>query len=180
MSRTLAFEGADLTGKTSVIAALQKRMPYAMWPVLRIHSSKQALREHDGASVNLAGMAFYSAVSIMAKTMPVILDRCYITNYVYGRVFDRSPDAVVLESVARKLKPVIIYLYTPERILLERLKWRGDDFINSEHLLMVAQAYREWKDENPFGDEIYEVATHVKSLEGIVDEIDEILQRVRA
>ncbi len=34
MSRCVAFEGPDLTGKTSLIAALQALMPYAMWPLL--------------------------------------------------------------------------------------------------------------------------------------------------
>lgn len=179
MSRAIAFEGPDLTGKTSIIAALQKRMPYCMWPVLTIHSSKQALQEPGGTSVNAAGMAFYDAVSIMARTMPVILDRCYVTNWVYGKVFDRAPSLAEIQGVARRLKPVIIYLHTPEDVLLERLKWRGDDFVNERALLRVASYYQEWKNNNPFSDDIRQVATHNRAMDDIIDEIDSALRRTR-
>lgn len=179
MSRAIAFEGPDLTGKTSIIAALQKRMPYAMWPVLTIHSSKQALQEPGGTSVNAAGMAFYDAVSIMAKTMPVILDRCYVTNWVYGHVFHRVPSLAVIQGVARRLRPIIVYLYTPVDVLLERHKWRGDDFVNVEALVNIHAAYETWRLANLFSDEVVEVSTVIGSLDDIVDVIDRNLQERR-
>lgn len=177
MSRAIAFEGPDLTGKTSIIAALQKRMPYAMWPVLTIHSSKQALQEPSGTSVNAAGIAFYDAISIMAKTMPVILDRCYITNWVYGTVFDRVPSSVEIQVVARRLRPIIVYLYTPFEDLKERLKWRGDDFVNSKMLDDIHRAYDTWYHGNPFNDEIIAIQTTDGTLDDIVEMIDRELQK---
>ena len=159
----MAFEGADLTGKTSLIAALQRRMPYSMWPLLSIHSSKEALREPGGAAVNAAGVAFYSAVAAMARTMPVILDRCYVTNYVYGRVFGREPDFDVITGVAARLRPRVIYVYTPLEVLLERLKWRGDDFVDRKTLVMIYDGYVAWCGANPFDDEIVRVDSTVAS-----------------
>lgn len=171
MNPAIAFEGPDLTGKTTILDALQKRMPYAMWPVLSIHSSTQALQEPGGAAVNAAGVAFYSAVSIMTKTMPVLLDRCYVTNYVYGKVFGREPDLDLIKKVAARLRPTIVYLYTPRSLLLERLKWRGDDFVSADILTKVYGAYQDWSAENPFSDEIVTVNTVNSSIEDLVEEI---------
>lgn len=177
MSRAVAFEGPDLTGKTTLLDALQKRMPYAMWPLLSVHSSKVALREPGGVAVNAAGWAFYSSIAVMARTMSVLLDRCYVTNYVYGRVFGREVDGGAFLCVAASLQPVVVYVYTPLELLLERLKWRGDDFVDAELLKKVYDGYETWYVDNPFVDEVVRIRSDgASSIGALVDEIDSALR----
>lgn len=171
MSRVIALEGPDLTGKTTLLGALQKRLPYAMWPVLSIHYTKKILLEPGGATINRAMEAFYSSVATMSKTMPALLDRCYVSDYVYGRVFGREVDLDSIKWVARQLRPRIVYLYTPVEVLLERLKWRGDDFVSAKTLTGVYEGYQAWYQDNPFDDEVVKICTVGTTLEDLVDEI---------
>ena len=168
MSKAIAFEGPDLTGKTSLIDALQKRMPYAMWPTLSIHSSTIALRQSSGQAIDTAGAAFYSSIASMARTLPVLLDRCYVTNYVYGSIFGRATNIKILNEVAQVLSPTIVYVFTSLEILLERLKWHGDEFVDRKVLVNIFEMYTHWFYDNPFSDKIIRIDS---SQEPTVDDL---------
>ena len=174
MSRCVAFEGADLTGKTSLIDALQKRMPYSMWPLLSLSLSKEILHDKSGKSITEIETAYYKAVAGMTRTMSVLMDRCYVTNYVYGSVFGRDVDLDAIREVEAALRPVIVYVYTPLEVLQERLKRRGDDFVDRASLVKIFEGYLNWYYANPFGNAIVRVdstvAANLDDLAGLTAE----------
>ena len=179
MSRVVAFEGPDLTGKTSLLDLLQERMPYAMWPRLSYHPTRSMLDEEGGATLDLTSLIFHEGMIAASKQMPFVMDRCYVTNYVYGLAFDRGLDLDRILSIARRLRPVIVYVSTPTLVLVERLKWRGDKFVKqAAKLAQISDLYDGWATENPFSDVIvYCQAQLYQSKEAAVDWIDNSLRR---
>ena len=169
--RSIAFEGPDLTGKTSLADGLQKLMPYALWPRFSITTQKPAL-ETTGSLLSDVAKAFYGSLSKMGRTMPFVLDRCYVSTYVYGRVFKRGIDIEGLRRVARSLNMTVVYVYTPLKVLLDRLKHRGDDWVVSDTLERVFFEYEAWYRDNLFGDSVMATSTvHGRTIAAMADEL---------
>lgn len=179
MARVIAFEGPDLTGKSSLLAALRKRMPYSMWPLFKIELTNDMLGDQD--RLDTAVRAFYEGLVVAARTVPFLMDRCYVSSWVYGTEAGRTNvDVSWIRSTARRLDPIIVYVKTPTAVLIDRLKWRGDDYVTTrERLVRIDEIYRDWAIGNPFGDTIVVVGDESDTVEGTAEVLAKRLEDLR-
>lgn len=107
----------------------------------------------------------YEAELERAKTDLVVLDRCWISEKVYGPI-KRQQCTYTDEEYALlcdKLKAIphtIFYVTSPVNMLLERYNMRGEDYVTQQELIEIANAYSNvMKDLDKRGLRIYEVCT---------------------
>ena len=107
----------------------------------------------------------YEAELERAKTDLVVLDRCWISEKVYGPIKRQQCTYTDEEYtlLCDKLKAIphsIFYVTSPVNMLLERYNMRGEDYVTQQELIEIANAYSNvMKDLDKRGLRIYEVCT---------------------
>ena len=111
----------------------------------------------------------YEAELERAKTDLVVLDRCWISEKVYGPI-KRQQCAYTDEEydmLCNKLKAIphtIFYVMCPVDMLLTRYKMRGEDYVTQDELIDIANAYyRVMQDLDKRGLRIYQICTSLFS-----------------
>lgn len=153
MTRVVAFEGPDLCGKTTLLSKIREREPYCWWPQFTMTVSKRMLWQ-GGDALSSAVKEFNAGLVFMSSKTSMLLDRCYLTHYVYRKAFSQPYDAMWLRDVASVLRPVIVYVKTPWDVVEARYHERGDSNWDIEDVFAVYQEYERWFVENPFRDTV--------------------------
>lgn len=107
----------------------------------------------------------YEAELERAKTDLVVLDRCWISEKVYGPIKRQQCTYTDEEydMLCNKLKAIphtIFYVTCPVDMLLTRYKMRGEDYVTQDELIDIANAYY-WvtQDLDKRGLRIYQICT---------------------
>ena len=111
----------------------------------------------------------YEAELERAKTDLVVLDRCWISEKVYGPIKRQQCTYTDEEydMLCNKLKAIphtIFYVTCPVDMLLTRYKMRGEDYVTQDELIDIANAYY-WvmQDLDKRGLRIYQICTSLFS-----------------
>lgn len=172
----IAFEGPDKAGKTTLMTEFRQWEPYSRWPLFKMDVPQSVLADADGDRLERLSKAWFEGLQGFKRTVSFLLDRCYVTSYVYSRVFRRKFDLSYLTDVARILDPIVVYVRTPVDVLLERYRREGDRLLHDEaRLLAVAAEYETWAYRNPFLNRLIIVepkGTSVENAIGLADAID--------
>lgn len=153
MSKTedkiIIVEGCDLAGKTTMIDLISKRYQGIV--------IKNTIRPKDGSEVERARIKFvYNKILSFIADAPFdtfILDRFYPSELVYSKVkrnYEAFADAdyVSLEerikSIVKPENAFVILCSPPIKTILDRLKDRGDDYINKNDVEGILARYREY------------------------------------
>lgn len=111
----------------------------------------------------------YEAELERAKTDLVVLDRCWISEKVYGPIKRQQCTYTDEEydMLCNKLKAIphtIFYVMCPVDMLLTRYKMRGEDYVTQDELIDIANAYyRVMQDLDKRGLRIYQICTSLFS-----------------
>lgn len=111
----------------------------------------------------------YEAELERAKTDLVVLDRCWISEKVYGPIKRQQCTYTdeEYEMLCDKLKAIphsIFYVTSPVDMLLMRYNMRGEDYVTQGELIEIANAYSSvMRDLDKRGLRIYEVCTSLYS-----------------
>ena len=111
----------------------------------------------------------YEAELERAKTDLVVLDRCWISEKVYGPIKRQQCTYTDEEydMLCNKLKAIphsIFYVTSPVDMLLMRYNMRGEDYITQGELIEIANTYGSvMRDLDKRGLRIYEVCTSLYS-----------------
>lgn len=154
MGAVIAVEGPDLSGKTTFIKALREVPAASRWPVFRMDVPKTLLETPTDPQIERIAEAFSAGLLAMKRTLSFILDRCYVSSYVYSLVFGRQVNLGYIDKVAYEMNPLIVYMRTPIDLILQRYERRGDRLADRTRLISIHSAYERWLEKNPFHDRI--------------------------
>ncbi|WP_332274886.1 AAA family ATPase [Bacillus velezensis] len=131
----IILEGTDCCYKSTVADKLSKELGY---PVLK------------GSSFELAKSGnekLFEHFNKLADEDKVIIDRYIYSNLVYARKFKdysiltEDQQRAIEEKIRYKAK--VIYLYADPKVIKQRLRERGDEYINDQDIEPVLELYRE-------------------------------------
>lgn len=165
MGIVVAVEGPDLAGKTTFIDRLRETPQMQTWPVFKPNYPSAVLVDTHGTEIERISRAWGEGqVAMKQAGLSFILDRCYVSSYVYSLVLKRTYDLEYVKDLADRLNPWIVYLSTPADLLLQRWEYRGDRMHSrlskpemSTRLMALHQTYEEWAARNPFHDRVIKV-----------------------
>ena len=129
----IIVEGSDCSGKSTLINKLSKSLNI---PVFK------------GSDFSIAEKGIEYMYNYMREQYStrdyIILDRSFISNLVYAPIFDKnmlsdSQQMNLIEIV--KKKSMLIYLKGDEKIILERLANRGDEYIHQKDVSRILNSY---------------------------------------
>lgn len=129
----IIIEGSDAVFKTTVANKLSERLNKNI-----VHGSSFELSQSTNEEL-------FGHFTRFAKATNTIYDRLIYSNLVYASMFT---DYSVLSDEQRhqiedKMKDnsILIYLYASEDTIVQRLKRRGDDYINETHIKEILERY---------------------------------------
>lgn len=131
----IILEGTDCCYKSTVADKLSKELGY---PVLK------------GSSFELAKSGnekLFEHFNKLADEDNVIIDRYIYSNLVYAKKF--KDYSILTEEQQRTIekkirdKAKVIYLYADAKVIKQRLRERGDEYINDRDIEPVLGLYRE-------------------------------------
>ena len=133
----IIVEGPDRGGKSTLAQQLARQTG---WPVE--HRSKT---ENEEEKARMMG----EYVQIARSNRNVILDRCWYSEMVYGKVMRGQayidyPQMYALERLLASHGAIIIYCTGPKAPLWKRCTSRGEDYITSrDNFNAICDAYNE-------------------------------------
>ncbi|RDY88676.1 AAA family ATPase [Bacillus amyloliquefaciens] len=131
----IILEGTDCCYKSTVADKLSKELGY---PVLK------------GSSFELAksgNKKLFEHFNKLADEDNVIIDRYIYSNLVYARKFKdysiltKEQQRVIEEKIRDKAK--VIYLHADPKVIKQRLRERGDEYINDRDIEPVLELYNQ-------------------------------------
>ncbi|ODB64412.1 AAA family ATPase [Bacillus velezensis] len=131
----IILEGTDCCYKSTIADKLSKELGY---PVLK------------GSSFELAKSGnekLFEHFNKLADEDNVIIDRYIYSNLVYARKFKdysiltEEQQRVIEKKIRDKAK--VIYLHADPKVIKQRLRERGDEYINDRDIEPVLGLYRE-------------------------------------
>ncbi|NHN20990.1 AAA family ATPase [Bacillus velezensis] len=131
----IILEGTDCCYKSTVAEKLSKELGY---PVIK------------GSSFELAKSGnekLFEHFSKLADEDNVIIDRYIYSNLVYAKKFKgysiltKEQQRAIEEKIRDKTK--VIYLHADPKVIKQRLRERGDEYINDVDIEPVLELYRE-------------------------------------
>jgi thymidylate kinase len=140
----IIIEGCDLAGKSHLFNSIIKSFPGM--------GIKITDRPKDGSPFERKKIKeyYWSVLSFINKNYQnktIVLDRFFPSEMVYSlpkrkyeAMFD--PDFVNIEKSIRARKHLLIYCDPGLPTILERLKSRGDDYVNGEALADLYERYK--------------------------------------
>jgi thymidylate kinase len=130
----IILEGCDCTGKSSLAKALAEKTGYEI-----VKGSSFEISE-----LGQKGMFEYMKSLLNRKN--IIIDRFFLSNYVYGNLFDyptmTTAQFLVLSSKTQQ-KALNVYLYAHYSTIQKRLMERGDDMIQQDKISSILESYKE-------------------------------------
>lgn len=105
----LLFEGPSLSGKTTLARKLAEDVK---WPYIKFPSSvcptSEGVWEFDDPRIDLLCRAISTCAGEIAQYFDFILDRCWLSNYVYSLFFSRSDSPEFYLEALRRLSPYLL------------------------------------------------------------------------
>ena len=131
----IILEGNECNFKTTVAEKLSKSLEL---PVVKGSSFENA---------QCSNLQLYKHFTELALMDDVIIDRSWISNRVYATLYE---DYAILteeqrEDIERMVngKAILIYLYASEDVLVERIRERGDEYVDEQMLGKINHTYDE-------------------------------------
>ena len=128
----IVLEGADGTGKTS----LAKKLEDYGYTYVR------------GSSFEIASKGveeMYKHMNNILNMKNVVVDRFYLSNYVYGKLYNKNTmTKIMMNELRKKLNEsgILVYLEADLKTVSERVKTRGDKDIQVEELNKIKNKYK--------------------------------------
>lgn len=135
--KVIVIEGVDATGKSSLETMLSESIGHCF----NLHTSAPP----KGSNSLYYKNALEKVMEfIKVLNQPIIIDRFYIGEAVYGSYFrDTTLDVQVFERILKRngVSLSTIYLHSELDVLKERLNKRGDWYIEESHLPELQTLY---------------------------------------
>jgi gluconate kinase len=165
----ICLEGVDGAGKSTLAAALVKEInkQYPDDTVTYLHASQLQTSVYE---------AYYEPLRdyVPGSGQHFILDRWHLGEEIYGPLYRKqsafSRDSFVwIEMFLGSIGVRLWNITQPLEVLQERLKERGEDFLQEEHIQSVLEAFKEKSKESalfagqiaPNLENVYELAEHL-------------------
>jgi len=144
----IIFEGSDLSGKSTIAEAVAKKLPES-------YLTKMCHRPKNNSESEVAKVykrywnivEWYKLIYTLSQGKDtMILDRFYPSEavYSYKRDYDAMDDKRIIELdtyIDTQFNALIVYCEPPNDILEQRLKDRGDDFVDVNDLGKIRSRY---------------------------------------
>jgi thymidylate kinase len=166
----IILEGNECTGKSTVAQKLSEKLGFEI-----IKGSSFELSTGTNESL-------YNSFINLLKMENVIIDRMIWSNMVYATLF---PEYTILtreqfEEIDTYMHEhdndnIVLYLYTNTDTLKERIKARGDEYINEDKLESINEMYEYYwmlSQKEPFG-----LDTSLLSSDEIVDFVMNVIAK---
>lgn len=131
----IILEGNECNFKTTIAEKLSKSLQL---PVVKGSSFENA---------KCSNLELYKHFTNLALMDDVIIDRSWISNRVYATLYQ---DYAILteeqrEDIERRVngKAILVYLYATEDVLTERIRKRGDEYVDEKMLGKINHTYEE-------------------------------------
>ncbi len=129
--RVIALEGCDGVGKTTVARRFAEDYGYRV-----VHSTHQA-RATD---------LFGHYESLLTQPGPLVLDRCFVSEAVYGHLFRglsrlADSDLRTLAKLLRRQPGVLVHLLASPDDIVSRLHARDGSALSPEHVASISARY---------------------------------------
>lgn len=137
----IVIEGSDGTGKSTVAKMI---------------SDLTGFEVVTGSSFEIASKGtdyMFDFFSSLAERENIIIDRCWLSNYVYGRLYDKN---TMSDDQFRQLvekfddKTMTLILNASEDVIIDRINVRGDDYIKTNEIKSILDEYEKVLDESIF------------------------------
>jgi len=130
----IIIEGCDCAGKSTIAELLSKKTGYKI-----VKGSSFQISE-------LGGDGMYDHMSKLLDRENIIIDRFYMSNLVYGTLFDYPlMNYLQFDELADKTSKnaLMVYVTASEEKIKNRMMARGDDMIKSENVRSILEKYDE-------------------------------------
>ncbi|MCY8922148.1 deoxynucleoside kinase [Bacillus atrophaeus] len=131
----IILEGADCCYKSTIATKLNKELGY---PIIKGSSFELATSGNE---------KLFEHFNKIADEDNIIIDRYIYSNLVYARKFKdysiltEEQQRAIEEKIRHKAK--VIYLHADPKVIKQRLRDRGDEYINDRDIEPVLDLYRE-------------------------------------
>ena len=150
----IILEGNECNFKTTVAEKLSKSLEI---PVVKGSSFENA---------KCTNLQLYKHFVKLASMDDVIIDRSWISNRVYATLYE---DYAILtgeqredieETVNKNTVAVLVYLHADEDVLVERLRERGDEYVDESMIGKINDTYAEAIEETQLHTIRYDTGRH--------------------
>ena len=146
---TIIVEGVDCSGKSYLVQALSKKYP-GLVIKLTCRPRYDDIRETNHYKQYVYSLLEYLNCNHHDKT--IILDRFFSSELAYSQVkrgYDAFEDKVYkrMSDVIEKIDPLFIYCDPGKEVIINRLRVRGDDYINEEDIDALRERYERFFNE---------------------------------
>lgn len=132
--KNIIIEGADCTGKTTIINALKSESSYHTYTASKTTNFLDALQ------------ASITQLQYINKTNKILFERSFISELIYGTRFrNYTPrDELFFFDLLDKIEKdtLVIILSAPQKVLMDRYQKRGDSFVDATDILNIDAEYR--------------------------------------
>ena len=132
--KNIIIEGADCTGKTTIINALKSESSYHTYTASKTTNFLDALQ------------ASITQLQYINKTNKILFERSFISELIYGiRFRNYTPrDELFFFDLLDKIEKdtLVIILTAPQKVLIDRYQKRGDSFVDATDILNIDAEYR--------------------------------------
>lgn len=165
----IILEGNECNFKTTVAEKLSKSLHI---PVVKGSSFENA---------KCSNLELYKHFTELALMDNVIIDRSWISNQVYATLYK---DYAILTSEQREdiektvnNKAILIYLYASEDVLVDRIRQRGDEYVDENMLGKINHTY----DEAMEGTRLHTIQfdTGERDSDSIAEEVSTIYSKLK-
>lgn len=134
----IVVEGSDASGKTTLVNKLSEQLNIE---VVHGSSFEQAQCPQE--------QLYAKFLSMIINNKNIILDRYIYSNLVYASLF--KDFAIISKEQQNKLEQMlrdlhnakVYYLYADKEIIKQRLKERGDEYVNEDKVESILNKYNE-------------------------------------
>ena len=139
----ILVDGIDCSGKSTLVESLGKKFPGI---VIKPNYRPKDKSDKEISKYKRHAYAVMEFINQNRKDLFIILDRFYSSELVYSKVkrkydaFDDMSYTRIERSLA-SLPHLYIYCAPSKEVIIERLKTRGDDYINEKDVDKLYQRY---------------------------------------
>ena len=134
----ILMEGSDLCGKSTIAKELAKRLKIPYYKGKGPTNIQASIKDRAIAELN-------QITDFLEQTNhSVVIDRNYLSEWVYGSVFHREIDEAHLKEIDdkySKMDAVNIIVTASDEVLEKRFEKRGDRMIDMAGIIMVKEKY---------------------------------------
>lgn len=166
----ILVEGVDCSGKSTLVEALSKKYPGIL---LKLNYRPKDKSEQETLIYKRHVYSMMSFINDNRKDKSIILDRFYSSELVYSKVkrkYDAFKDSTYfkIDKSLSCLPNLYIYCSPGNDVIIERLKQRGDDYIDEKDVQALSDRY----------DLFYEKTTLNKMKVDTTKNIEELLKLI--